>query len=77
MTALHDTGELTCPRCGVTFEDGALDAPTGSYDEQVLSEFDCPDCDAPLVLVIESALPDAVGVDMWVEDRHPTDGDET
>jgi len=21
MTALHDTGELTCPRCGVTFED--------------------------------------------------------
>jgi transcription initiation factor IIE alpha subunit len=55
MTALHDTGELTCPRCSVTFEDVTLDAPTGSYDEQVRSEFDCPDCDAPLVLVIESA----------------------
>ncbi len=26
---------------------------------------------------IESALPGVVGVDVWVEDRHPTDGDET
>jgi hypothetical protein len=61
----------------VTFEDVALNVTTGSYDEQVRPEFDCPDCDAPLVLVIESALPDGVGVDMWVENRHPTDGDET
>jgi hypothetical protein len=29
------------------------------------------------VLVIESALPDVVGVDVWAGDRHPTDGDET
>lgn len=74
---LHDTGELTCPRCGVTFEDVALDVTTGSYDEQGRSEFDCSDCDAPLVLVVKSAPPMRSVSIMWVENRHLTDGDET
>jgi hypothetical protein len=39
----------------VTFEDVALNVTTKSYDEQVRSEFDCSDCDAPLVLIVESA----------------------
>jgi hypothetical protein len=38
----------------MTFEDVALDVTTGSYDEQGRSEFDCSDCDAPLVLVVKS-----------------------
>ena len=71
---LHDTGELTCPRCGVIFENVALNVTTGSYDEQGRSEFDCSDCDAPLVLVVDTD-PIGVGVDMRVENRHLTDGD--
>lgn len=50
----------------MTFEDVALNVTTGSYDEQVRPEFDCPDCDAPLVLVIESAPPDgSVSICGW------------
>lgn len=73
MTALHDAGELDCPRCGAVIEDASLEDPTGSFDEELRAEFDCPDCGAPLELVIESALPEALGVDIWLEDRRESE----
>jgi len=74
MTALHDTGELTCPRCGAVLDDVDEHAPeeelVGKGDDELLrAPFDCPDCGAPLELVVESALPEALGVDVYVEDR--------
>jgi hypothetical protein len=76
MTALHDTGELTCPRCGTSLD--GIDADvTGVFRETnqpLRTHLECPDpdCNAPLDLVIESALPDALGVDIYVEDRTRT-----
>jgi hypothetical protein len=65
----HERDELTCPRCGTVLEGdfGTVDVATG--DEQIRTAIECPDCDAPLTVVIESALPDALGVDVWIEDR--------
>lgn len=72
--ALHDVDQLTCPRCGHLFEDQPEDADSGvevSGDtDQIRLHFDCPTCEAPLAIVIESALPEAIGADVWVEDRH-------
>lgn len=72
---MHDTGELTCPRCGEQLEGdfGTVNVSTG--DEQIRTEIECPNCGAPLDVVMESALPDALGMDVWVEDRHE-EGDE-
>lgn len=72
MTALHDTGEPTCPRCGEVLEDVKSKISTdaaGEGDEFVRAPFDCPECGAPLAVVVESALPEAVGVDVYIEDR--------
>lgn len=68
--SLHDAGELTCPRCGDLLE-GDFGTVETSIDEdsQIRTEIECPDCGAPLDVVIESALPEAIGVDIWVEDR--------
>jgi DNA-directed RNA polymerase subunit RPC12/RpoP len=68
---LHEEDELTCPRCGEVLNGdfGTVDTKISNESDQVRTEIDCPDCDAPLDLVIESALPDALGFDIWVEDR--------
>lgn len=70
MTSLHEADGLTCPRWGASLTDleGTV-AGEGSADEQIRVDVDCPDCAAPLEIVIDSALPDAVRVDVWVEDR--------
>ena len=66
MTALHDTGDLTCPRCSTTLTDfkgelgGDVSRPTG----QIRVDIECPSCDAPLAVLIESAAPKAIGVDV-------------
>lgn len=72
--ALHDTGELTCPRCGETLEGdfGKVETSTSEKDDEeaaIRTAINCPECGAPLEVVIESALPEAIGVDVWVEDR--------
>lgn len=69
MTALHDTDDLTCPRCGASLAGITTDGSTVSEEERLRVPVDCPDCDAPLDLVITSAQPDAIGVDVFVEDR--------
>jgi transcription elongation factor Elf1 len=69
MTALHAPGELTCPRCGASLAGITTDASTVSEEESIRIPVDCPDCETPLDLVITSALPDAIGVDVFVEDR--------
>lgn len=71
MAALHDTGDPTCPRCGTSLADleGTVKAESTPPDEQLQVDIHCPACEAPLALIVESALPDALGVDVWVEDR--------
>lgn len=68
--------ELSCPRCGddVEGEGGAVGVSGEAEDKQIRGEIECPSCGAPLELVIESALPDALGVDMWIEDRRDREG---
>lgn len=69
MTALHETGELTCPRCGETLEGDFGKVSARVENGQIRTEIECPYCSAPLEVVVENALPDALGVDVWVEDR--------
>jgi DNA-directed RNA polymerase subunit RPC12/RpoP len=75
MTALHDTDELTCPRCGVVLEGDFGTVNVEMSDDQIRTPIECPDCDAPLEVVVEMAPSDALGVEMWVEDRHQQDDD--
>jgi predicted nucleic acid-binding Zn ribbon protein len=74
MTLLHDTGELTCPRCGTVLKGDFGTVPVDTSKDQIRIEIDCPECSAPLVALMEMALPEALGVDMWVEDREGDDG---
>lgn len=67
--ALHDTDELTCPRCGASLAGITTDVSTVSEEERISVPVDCPGCEAPLDLVITSAQPEALGVDVFVEDR--------
>lgn len=71
MTALHDTSELSCPRCGASLADleEEVRAPVSGTDDQIRIGVECSSCTAPLELVRETALPEAIGVDVWVEDR--------
>lgn len=75
MTALHNTGDLSCPRCGVSLTDlkGELGADAGGSNDQIRVHLECPSCDAPLAVLIESAAPEALGVDVWIEDRRDQD----
>lgn len=68
--SLHDTGELTCSRCGESLADaidGEVSAAT--VDEQIRVATECPTCEAPIAVVVEAAMPEALGLDVWVEDR--------
>ncbi len=66
---LHDHGGLTCPRCGVSIEDFETTVSPDTSGDNVRIPVSCPNCDAPLAIVIESAAPDALGLDVWSEDR--------
>jgi len=63
--------DATCPRCGSSLADrlDGVAVATDAGDDSVRVPVDCHDCDAPLTLVVESALPDALGVDVYVKDR--------
>jgi ribosomal protein S27AE len=70
--AMHEAGDVTCPRCGesLTEIEGKVEA-SGELDDdgRVTVPVECPACGAALDLVVESALPEALGVDVYVEDR--------
>lgn len=69
MGFLHETGELTCPRCGVTLEGDFGQVRTTVDDGTIRTHIDCFDCSAPLDVCVEMAPDGALGVDVWVEDR--------
>lgn len=74
--SLHDHGDLTCPRCGTSLpeaEASGEDAPATVDDDQIRVAMECPEFETPLTLVVENALPEAIGVDIYVEDRHDED----
>lgn len=75
MTALHESGDLTCPRCGASLAAGKSELTPKVKEANGKMRFDeeCPSCDAPLEIVVESAAPDAIGVDVWVEDHRGVD----
>ena len=79
--ALHETGDLTCSRCGASLAglSGTVDPDVGggaSADLAVRTHVECPECCAALDIVVESALPDAIGVDVYVEDGHRSPSEE-
>lgn len=67
--SLHDTGDLTCPRCSESLAGEIGGELSASVDEQIRVAANCPECDAPVEIVVESAMPEALGLDVWVEDR--------
>jgi endogenous inhibitor of DNA gyrase (YacG/DUF329 family) len=70
--SLHDHGDLTCPRCGTSLPEAEASgeaAPASVDDDQIRVSIECPECEAQLDLVVENALPEAIGVDIFVEDR--------
>lgn len=75
MTALHDTGGLTCPRCGASLAKikSELTPEEREPEGQLRINKECPSCNAPLSVIVESAAPEAIGVDVWVEDRREVD----
>lgn len=64
---------LQCPGCSELLEGDAGEVPVAVDDGVIHVPFDCPDCGAPLVICVESALPDALGVDVSVEHRDGQD----
>lgn len=74
MTEVHDSGELSCPRCGVPIEDVEIpSAEVVTAGEELRVGLECPDCGSDLELVVRSAAPKALGVDVWLEDRRESD----
>lgn len=67
--SLHDRDELRCPRCGASVERDIGTVMIKDYDAQMQTKMDCPECDSPLNLVIESAGLEALGLNIWLEDR--------
>lgn len=61
---------LRCPTCDDVLEGDAGTVPASVDDGEIRVPFDCPACGAPLTIVVESALPDALGVDTSVEPRN-------
>lgn len=69
MTALHETGALPCPRCRASLAGNTTDVSAVPEEERLRIPVDCPDCEAPLDLVLPAAQSEAIGVDVFVEDR--------
>lgn len=72
--ALHETDDLTCPRCGASLFDEREDGETFEAqlveddDVMIRARFPCPACGALIDQVTASAAPEALGVDVWIED---------
>lgn len=76
--SLHDTGELSCSSCGESLADVIDGEVSASVDEQIRVASECPHCETPIAIVIEAAMPEALGLDVWVEPRSddaPEDGE--
>lgn len=65
---------LRCPDCGELLEGDAGEVPVSVEDGEIRVPFDCPACDAPLTITVESALPEALGVDVTVDRRRSGEG---
>ena len=70
--SLHDTDEATCPRCGDVLE-GDFGPTTPEVGTEVRIPLECSGCEAPLEVVMSSAE-DAIGLEVWVEDRRESNG---
>lgn len=68
MTALPDTGDLPVHCCGASLAGTTGTESTVSDEENVRFPVYCPNCEAPLPIVITSALPDALGLNIHVEE---------
>ena len=66
---MSDDELLRCPDCGEALEGDAGEVPVSIEDEVIRVPFDCPECEARLAISVESALPEAIGVDVSVERR--------
>lgn len=57
-----------CPACDSPLE-GEVEAVGVARDgeDSIRTSFDCPECSEPLLLTIESAMPDALGFDITLE----------
>jgi len=56
-----------CPACSERLEGKMPNASDESHGEKIVVEFDCPECGERLQHTAESALPDALGVDVSLE----------
>lgn len=63
-----------CPVCDGSLEGeyGAVPTATTTTQEVVRVDLECPSCGSALVLVAESAAPDALGLDLRVERKTPS-----
>jgi hypothetical protein len=66
MSASDDSEPLRCPECEELLEGRLGDVPGAVEDETITVAFDCPECGADLELLLESALPEALGIDIEV-----------
>lgn len=70
MAAAYDD-VLRCPACDELLEGAATTVPVGDEGDEIRVDVECSACDAPLAIVVSSALPEALGVDLDVERRRP------
>lgn len=71
-TTAERDGRFSCPRCGTAIPEVAGSVAFDGTERELRVPVDCPGCVAPLALVVtqtESPDADAVGVDLWLEDR--------
>jgi predicted RNA-binding Zn-ribbon protein involved in translation (DUF1610 family) len=68
--------DLRCPDCGELLEGDAGEVPVSVDDGVIRVPFDCPACRAPLTITVESALPEALGVDFSIERRDAGEGEQ-
>lgn len=57
----------TCPRCGSTLDGVETEVVPDISDDVIRTPFECPSCDAPLVMVLEMSVSE--GLAAYVEDR--------
>ena len=68
MTALHETGDLTGPCCGASLAGPTGTESTVSDEENSRLPVYCSNCEALRPIGITTALPDALGLDIHVEE---------
>ena len=61
-----------CPRCGkeiLETEYQSVDVRISEENDEVRTSLDCPHCDGDLWIVMNTSLPENIGVDMRLEKR--------